>query len=60
MILHYSLAIWKINDNALALIFFVNAQRSVLHTYKRPLLVIRLLPVVLGGISDVSSQVGSS
>ena len=28
MILHYSLAIWKINDNALSLIFFVNAQRS--------------------------------
>ena len=27
-ILHYSLAIWKINDNALSLIFFVNAQRS--------------------------------
>ena len=30
MILHYSLAIWKINDNALSLIFFVNAQRSAL------------------------------
>ena len=36
MILHYSLAIWKINDNALSLIFFVNAQRSEVHSSTPP------------------------